>query len=474
MKNEEVKDIVPELLSDITKSFDSKTKESIVLKEKLSKLKNNKANHLDSNEFAQEIGEILSNSFRENISIDRLPDGEMYYNILNRILNPNLKNNYDIINAYAKNVQYNLNKKANINLKAVDAEYNQDRVDGILESALKKDDYSVMINDLCSSVENFSRAIVDELIRKNADFHSKVGLKPVIERKMHGGACSFCKDLARTYDYEEAKRLAKIDPKKNPFTRHRHCKCTVIYNPKNGKNKQIVHSGAKHKALDEKRDRIDVANKIVDNKLSNIARSKAMELGYNPLPDDKVVNVLRKDAQSWIKTLNENEIKAIKKYTYNGKDKDGLRLFEKINGYLENRYDPINENEEEIILRNAYNIEQGLLKNKLKHDIVVYRKEEFTGSLNGKVQKFLSTSVTKRGVLGNEANVAIIIPKSSEGSYVELLSQYKNQREYLINKENVFSLIYKSGNNYIYLLEDDNNEKWSGKILRRIEGKLSR
>lgn len=473
MKNEEVKDIVPELLSDITKSFDSKTKESIVLKEKLSKLKNNKANHLDSNEFAQEIGEILSNSFREKISVDRLPDGKMYYNIVNRILNPNLKNNYDIINEYAKNVQYILNKKANINLKAVDAEYNQDRVDGIVESVLKKDDYDSMINYLCSSTENFSRAIVDELIRNNADFHSKAGLKPVIERKMHGGACSFCKALARTYDYEEAKRLAEIDPKKNPFARHRHCKCTVIYNPKNGKNKQIVHSAAKHKALDKKRDRIDLANKIVDNKLSNIARSKAMELGYNPLPDNKVVNTLRRDAKKWIQTLSDDEIKAIKKYTYNGKDEDGLRLFEKINGYLENRYDPINESEEEIILRNAYNIEQGLLKNKLKHDIVVYRKEEFTGSLNGKVQKFLSTSVTKRGVLGNEANVAIIIPKSSQGSYIELLSQYKNQREYLINKENVFILIYKSGKNYIYLLEDDNNEKWSKKILRRIKGKLS-
>lgn len=453
------KDIVPELIEDINKYLDRKTEESLVIKEKVLKLKNKKADHIDSNEFAQEIGEILSNSFRENITEDRLPGGKIYYNIADRVINPNLKNNYDIINAYARDVQDILNKKANIGLGAVDAQFNQNRADGIIESVLKKDDYSSMINDLCSSVENFSRAIVDDFIEKNADFHSKAGLKPTIERRMHGGACSFCKPLAGTYDYEEAKRLAQSDPQKNPFSRHRYCKCTVVYNPRNGKNKEIVHSAEKHKALDEKRNRIDLANKIVDNKLSNIARAKALELGCNPLPDNKVVNILRKDAEKWIQNLSDDEIKAIKKYTDNGKDSDGLRLFEKINGYLENRYDPANEKEEEIILRNAYNIEQGVLKNKLKHDIIVYRKEDFTDSLNGKVQKFLSTSVTKRGVLGNEANVAIIVPKNSQGSYIELLSQYKNQREYLINKGNVFSLIYKSGKNYIYLLEGDNNEK---------------
>lgn len=71
----------------------------------------------------------------------------------------------------------------------------------------------------------------------------------------------------------------------------------------------------------------------------------------------------------------------------------------------------------------------------------------------------MSTSVTKRGVLGNEANVAIIIPKGSQGSYIEILSKYKNQREYLINKNMDFIEIYESGKNYIYLLKDDKNER---------------
>lgn len=456
MKNDEVKDLVPELLSDITKSFDSKTKESKVLKEKLTKLKNKKANHLDSNEFAQEVGEILSSVFRENITEDKLPDGKIYYNIVNRVLNPNLKNNYNIINAYAKIVQDELNKKAKISLKAMDAEYNQDRVDGIVESVLKKDDYSSMINDLCSSTENFSRSIVDELIKNNANLHSKAGLKPVIERKMHGGACSFCKTLAGTYDYEEAKRLAETEPKKNPFARHRYCKCTVTYNPKNGKNKEKVNLATNHQALDEKSNRIDLANKIVDNKLSNIAKAKALELGYNPLPDDKVVNILREDAEKWIKTLSEDEIKAISKYTYNGKDNDGLRLFEKINGILEGRYIPKDIKEKEMILKNAANIENALLKNRLKHDIIVYRTESFPESLNEKVKKFLSTSVTKRGVLKKSPNVAIIVPKGSKGAYIEQLAdnRFKKQREFLLNKNNIYKMIYNDNNLMVYIVED--------------------
>lgn len=184
------KDIVPELLEEIKNAFVSKSKESKILKEKLIKLKNKKADHIDSNEFAQEVGEILSSALRENITEEILPDGKIYYNIIDRVLNPNLKNNYDIINDYAKNIQEDLNKKADIELKAIDAEFNQNRVDGIVESVLKKDDYSVMINDLCSSVENFSRAIVDDFIEKNADFHSKAGLKPIIERKNAWG-CLF-------------------------------------------------------------------------------------------------------------------------------------------------------------------------------------------------------------------------------------------------------------------------------------------
>lgn len=44
---------------------------------------------------------------------------------------------------------------------------------------------------------------------------------------------------------------------------------------------------------------------------------------------------------------------------------------------LEGRYIPKDIKEKEMIIRNAANIENALLKNQLKHDIIVYRTEDF-------------------------------------------------------------------------------------------------
>jgi uncharacterized protein with gpF-like domain len=168
--------------------------------------------------------------------------------------------------------------------------------------------------------------------------------------------------------------------------------------------------------------------------------------GYSPLEQDKVVNVLREESKEWVNKLTEDEKKAINKYTYNGVDPDGLRLFEKINGALEGRYVPKNAEEAAMLRKYIMNIDKGLLKNELKYDIIVYRKDENSGNLEGKIDKFLSTSVTKKGVLGGNPNVAIIIPRGSNGAYVETIAHddYKNQREFLLNKD---IKLKKLGNN---------------------------
>lgn len=174
-----------------------------------------------------------------------------------------------------------------------------------------------------------------------------------------------------------------------------------------------------------------VTETVYNKDIDEIARLN----GYDPLESSKVVNILRNDSKSWVKDLTDDEIKAINKYTYNGVDPDGKRLFEKINGYLENRYIPKNAQEEEMIIRNIYNIKNGLLKNTLEHDIIVYRYDKDVKNLSEPVFRFLSTSVTKKGAIGSKPNVAIIIPKGTKGAYVETIAHedYKNQREFLMN-----------------------------------------
>lgn len=174
-----------------------------------------------------------------------------------------------------------------------------------------------------------------------------------------------------------------------------------------------------------------VTETVYNKDIDEIARLN----GYDPLESSKVVNILRNDSKAWINDLTDDEIKAINKYTYNGVDPDGKRLFEKINGYLEGRYEPVDKKEEDMLIRQINNIHQGLLKNTLKHDIIVYRYDKDAKNIGGLIKRFLSTSVTKKGALGGKPNGAIIIPKGTIGAYIEKLAHddFKIQREFLLN-----------------------------------------
>lgn len=232
---------------------------------------------------------------------------------------------------------------------------------------------------------------------------------------------------------------AKIGVNMPPF--HPNCRCTTtVYfedddlpsermmrdeNGKSVKTDYMSYDEWKKKYVDKADDKFKAMT------VEEIARA----YGYNPLEASRVVSVLREDSKGWIDKLTNDEKRAIKKYTYNGVDKDGLRLFEKINGYLENRYIPVDEKEESMILHNITQIKQALFKNELKHDIIVYRYDKDAKNIGGPIKRFLSTSVTKKGVLGGKPNVAIIIPKGTKGAYVELIAQegYKHQREFLLD-----------------------------------------
>lgn len=186
-----------------------------------------------------------------------------------------------------------------------------------------------------------------------------------------------------------------------------------------------------------------VTETVYNKSVEEIARLN----GYDPLELSKVVNTLRDDSKGWIDKLTDDEIKAINKYTYNGVDPDGKRLFEKINGYLEGRYIPVDKEEEIMLLNNASNIADGLLKSTLKHDIIVYRNDIDPSNLEGRVKKFLSTSVTKKGVLRGKPNAAIIVPEGTSGAYVEMLAHadYKKQREFLFNTDIELKKIANNG-----------------------------
>ncbi|VJJ19324.1 gp35 [Streptococcus pneumoniae] len=228
-----VEDIVPSLLKKIKSEFEGARLDSEVLKDLLSKLQHSKASYLDANKYAIEIGEILSKALGASLTNETLPDGKMYYNIAQRVLADVLGRNYELVSDYTEQVQKNLNSEAKIGLTAQVPELNQDRIDGLVNRLASEESFDDVKWLLDDPIVNFSQSIVDDSIRKNVEFHHKVGLSPKIVRRVVGHPCKWCKSLEGSYNYPEVP--------KDIYRRHGNCRCTVDYHPGNGK-KQNVHT----------------------------------------------------------------------------------------------------------------------------------------------------------------------------------------------------------------------------------------
>lgn len=304
---------------------------------------------------------------------------------------------------------------------------------------------------LGESVINFSQTIVDDTIKTNAEFHYKAGLSPKIIRTSDGNCCDWCDSVVGVYKYP--------DVPKDVYRRHKHCQCEVNYYPGDGKY-QNAHT-KKWSDLSNFFDDESVDENEGNNRLKYLSYYFARELGYNPIPADKVVKVMKEQAKVWIPALNEYEKRSITKYSFNGTDADRKKIYFKINGLFSNYYTPKDQLEIDMLLNNISNIRNGLLKNKVSNDIIVYRKDKFPTELSGMSQKFISTSILPETTLTGKANVAIIVPKGTQGAYIEPLShsKYKNQLEFLLNMETNLIPVYDKNNLYIFRVEVEDEKK---------------
>lgn len=286
-----VKDIVPELLELLETDFDKKTLKSEVIIESVKRLRSEQATYKDVNNFAIELGDILSETFKTNIIADILPDNRMYYNIADRLITPTMTKNHELIAGYAQDVQTLLNHQAGLGIRGQIAPLNQSRVKGIVERLSSEPDYNKIKWILDEPVKNFSQSIVDDTIKKNVEFHAKAGLGPKIVRRSAGNCCDWCNEIVGTYDYAEAP--------KDIYRRHRFCRCTVEYDPGDGR-RQNVHT-----------------KKWIDpEKNAKIEKRKLLGLGSGSIGDAKtqkpklIQKVLPEDIEKNVKRL-ENEIRGL-------------------------------------------------------------------------------------------------------------------------------------------------------------------
>lgn len=189
----------------------------------------------DVNDYAVALGEILTTAF--NIHITENP-GE----IIEQILNDRLKENHRLITNFGRMVQDILNKQAKIGLEAQIPEVNQSRIDGLV-GKITEGDFEQSKWLLGSPVVNFNQSVVDDMVRKNAEFHFRSGMSPRIIRKEVGNCCKWCKNLVGTYKYP--------DVPKDVYRRHRNCRCTVEYIPKKGIRQDVHTKKIKHETKEE-------------------------------------------------------------------------------------------------------------------------------------------------------------------------------------------------------------------------------
>lgn len=441
-------DVLPELLKLVCDEFEKSYAANGIVKQVQKKLEDKSVTYADAYEYAYEVGCMLSDALTKHVTNELLPNGTMYYNIAQRLLQKTLGTNYKLVSELAAGVQKVLNRKAGLTLAALKPDIDQDKVDGLIER-LSKGDFENDKFVMGSPIANFTQSVVDDTIAKNVEFHASAGLHPKIVRRYAGNGCKWCANLAGTYDYPVKQEI---------YRRHDNCRCIVEYFPEDGRGVQNAHTKGWRNESKVERERIrkskgDNGFRRKDS-IQTAAEAEARALGYNPIPTSRVVEHLRKEARIWQKDLEDEEIRSINKYTYNGTDDDGKKLFFKINEYLEGRYSPRDEREEEIILRNSGFINEGISKFKLQDDIIVYRNDFYPDQLAKKNEKFLSASVVPDATLRKQANVAIIVPKGSNGAYIELLAmdKYKKQREFVINRKSDLNLLSVQKGMYIYEL----------------------
>lgn len=191
----------------------------------------------------------------------------------------------------------------------------------------------------------------------------------------------------------------------------------------------------------------DVQN-FTDDTVDNSDESDIIEeeTVFEPLSADTVVPVLREDSKEWINRLSSEEVRAIKKYTKNSGDPKDDKFYARLNSMLRGDIP-----EDDTLKYYSDVISGAIAKFELKHDIICYRSVNYNPVEGMKVgdiyepKQFVSSAVTKSGAISGNYNLIIFAKKGSKGAYIELLSKYPNQREFLFDKNLKYSILDVDG-----------------------------
>ncbi len=165
---------------------------------------------------------------------------------------------------------------------------------------------------------------------------------------------------------------------------------------------------------------------------------------FMAIPQNQVVNRLRKEYSTWKQSLDDFELKAVKKYTYNSNESGRDKFYMRLNAMLRG-----DRTGEERVLRYANGISSAIKKGAIPCDVICYRNMDTNPYSNLDVgdifveEQFVSTSVVESRALQKKFKLIIYVPKGSKAAYIESVSKFPAQREVLIDKGSIYRVISK-------------------------------
>lgn len=222
-------DIVPELMDKIKTGFGDRVRQDRTVKRITNRIRDGTAKLADGHEYAQRLGEILSEVLKKELAADILPNEKLYYNIADRTVRPMLEQNHGMTDAAASEIQKIIDRLNGIGLNPVSARLPADRINGLIDKLAEEGR-----EWLGEPIVNCTESFFDDFIKVNAGFRGGIGMNPIIERTASPGCCEWCAGLAGTYDYFDLEEGSDV------YKRHEHCRCVVTY--KNGSGRQDIWS----------------------------------------------------------------------------------------------------------------------------------------------------------------------------------------------------------------------------------------
>lgn len=214
-------DILSSVRADFAKALDD---HSGRLGRLFRKIQDGSATMSDVSTFSVLIGQTVSSAVEKRITPDVLPDGTLYFNIAQTVLQGVLRDSHELINLAAQSVQERLDAQQGLHIKPVKPDFPEERIRdiaGAASTASMNKNEEKEERRLTSPVENVVQSFYSDYVRENADLRSKAGLNAYIIRRTSGRCCPWCADLAGRYRYEDAPS--------DIYARHDNCTCTVDF-----------------------------------------------------------------------------------------------------------------------------------------------------------------------------------------------------------------------------------------------------